>query len=391
MSANSSSSPNPCSSSNADNLIKELSDAIISKTSILPILRSVPVVKWTEQYSQHIMANILVCAHQHLNKNAVKEVIDYYTRVRHDPLPPTMWTQTANLPVEVGLWCRQLLQYSTKDYWKMLLNISDCKLAVAVVKHFHTHMPLKHHRDWQQLIGLMEPNPALADPGEEPLPHHNQELRVWLTRNQPLEKYPKELPTVTEYADNVKRFFGEGKGKVMPQLSGIDHGPQSTDEVIHTLITTYAGSRYILRCKMAAVVFPDQVKKWPNYNDTPVHQRFGPVNALTNKTASLDDNDHCTAYGGCRMLTCQEFEQHDDGDTEVDWFTGKCVHCSKEIKHREDAARQPLLHGGWRGCFCTWLCVIDYIESVGYCERDQDVLIDLAERFSVQLSCTPIV
>lgn len=239
----------------------------------------------------------------------------------------------------------------------------------------------------------MDPQAELAGPNENPVPHQHQYLRCWLIRNQPLEDYPGELPSVTEYAAAISQFFGEGEGKTMPVVPDTQVSVQTTDQVIHRMVTMYAGSRYLTRCNMAAMVFQKHAKEWPNYNDTPIHQRYGPVNALITEQASISDKHErtiCTRYGGCRMLSCQEFEVPDD-DGSVEWFTGECIHCKQAIDHKESAVRIPQLSGGWRGCFCEWYCVYDYIASAGYNEHDQELLEDLVGRFSLQLDYTPIV
>lgn len=90
--------------------------------------------------------------------------------------------------------------------------------------------------------------------------------------------------------------------------------------------------------------------------------------------------DICTSYGGCRMLTCIEFEKSEirgdynneeiEGDIEFGtlleldtsfWFRGACDLCAKKIAKKRYAYRMALLRGGWRGCYCSLICVLNDI------------------------------
>jgi len=88
---------------------------------------------------------------------------------------------------------------------------------------------------------------------------------------------------------------------------------------------------------------------------------LGPANAVYG--ASLTSDHVCSRYGGDRMFTCVCFEVVDPEDDviyeqeEVDWFTGSCDVCSMRIAQRYYAVRKPLVHGGWKGCYCSFDCV----------------------------------
>ena len=118
---------------------------------------------------------------------------------------------------------------------------------------------------------------------------------------------------------------------------------------------------------------------------------LGPVHTLI--TSRLDENHPCDRYGGCRMLVCDQFEirPYDSIEEQVeiydiitdydytydpnnapneklkekailrkftgDWFTGACYYCMARIRKLENAAREPLVDGGWRRCYCSWNCV----------------------------------
>ena len=64
-------------------------------------------------------------------------------------------------------------------------------------------------------------------------------------------------------------------------------------------------------------------------------------------------------FGGSRMFLATEFDyDEDDGDDNVpaDWFDGHCEHCHLRIRRRWHAVRRPMESGGWKGCFCSFLC-----------------------------------
>lgn len=104
--------------------------------------------------------------------------------------------------------------------------------------------------------------------------------------------------------------------------------------------------------------------------DVQIYKMYGPANPLYN--VDFTDDNICTRYGGCRMLTCVEFENYDEdydiideninehldaGMQTVDWFKGACDVCYKKIRYKHYAVRKPLAHGGWIGCHCSWECV----------------------------------
>jgi len=93
---------------------------------------------------------------------------------------------------------------------------------------------------------------------------------------------------------------------------------------------------------------------------------LGPANAIVDSDlAGTNDLDY--KYGGCRMLTCIEFEDFLDPSKEIvydyseykptDWFTGHCQVCHLRIRRPAHAIRMPLEHGGWRGCYCSEKCL----------------------------------
>jgi hypothetical protein len=101
-------------------------------------------------------------------------------------------------------------------------------------------------------------------------------------------------------------------------------------------------------------------------NEKELFRVLGPCNPVID--VDLSSNTPCCRYGGCRMFTCNEFETEYRGEEidimlegdilpYIDWYTGYCSYCLKKIQNRFCAVRQPLVGGGWRGCYCSWNCV----------------------------------
>lgn len=85
---------------------------------------------------------------------------------------------------------------------------------------------------------------------------------------------------------------------------------------------------------------------------------FGPVNVI------LDRECISGMAGGCRMLTCccRNFNQDEDDELDTDpsaWFSGNCDNCTARILNISHALRQPVLGGGWVGCYCCVECVTE--------------------------------
>lgn len=97
-------------------------------------------------------------------------------------------------------------------------------------------------------------------------------------------------------------------------------------------------------------------------NDDTLFRIMGPAAPLTAATSDELIN------GGDRMFYSYTFEGEDfDGEIELDddiiieWFTGWCYFCNKRIRRKWHAVREPIIGGGWEGCYCSFNCVRDSI------------------------------
>jgi len=95
---------------------------------------------------------------------------------------------------------------------------------------------------------------------------------------------------------------------------------------------------------------------------------FGPANPIYGQVITDPESDS-VKYGGCRMLTCVDFENEDefgiiddeDPYANIEWFTGNCEYCNKKIAKKIYALRRPLTFGGWKGEFCSFKCLRDVV------------------------------
>ena len=102
--------------------------------------------------------------------------------------------------------------------------------------------------------------------------------------------------------------------------------------------------------------------------DEKIFRIFGPTNPVYGQVIIDPENDSAK-YGGCRMLTCIEFENEDEFGiideenpyTNIEWFTGNCEYCHKKIAKKIYALRRPLTFGGWKGTFCSFKCLRDVV------------------------------
>lgn len=87
----------------------------------------------------------------------------------------------------------------------------------------------------------------------------------------------------------------------------------------------------------------------------------GPIN---NSVDLRDVNHVCAEMGGCSMFYCNCFEIDDEiPDAKKDWYTGACRNCFSKISSKRRATRIPIVPGGWYGCFCSFSCQIEYINT----------------------------
>ena len=213
-------------------------------------------------------------------------------------------------------------------------------------------------------------------PGAVGIRRHYRDILDKISPYQPIPKYIKNfninidtLPklkakaTATMPIKNIVDFL-------LDNMTDLDLYIEETDEVKArdvltqriTKMTPIQRENFLHLFK----VDTNDVKKIRGDKD--VFRIFGPVNfypetdfsTLTTEDGEPDAN---VIYGGARMFTDVSMEYDYENDLPMDdWFVGYCLQCSNRIRARFHAVREPVLTGGWRGCFCTMDCVRKYIE-----------------------------
>ena len=155
------------------------------------------------------------------------------------------------------------------------------------------------------------------------------------------------MPSVAEAVellmDNLKN---SGIGFKNPENKSIP----LTDPIFKDLLI----SQYSLATITEKINMLHGLKELPEFDDTPIFREYGPVNTVY-RHEYLENTHECAM--GCRMFTCNEFEDNDtdifdENYYQVDWFKKRCDNCKKIIPFRHYALREPLIQGGWRGCYC---------------------------------------
>ena len=132
---------------------------------------------------------------------------------------------------------------------------------------------------------------------------------------------------------------------------------------------------------------------------------LGPVNTFIGPDGDATESTVCKY--GCRMLTCQCYNDDDAGfesdeeygidereENSTSWFAGACWTCDSRIPRACYALRRPVDTGGWRGTYCTVRCletddgfeplsmveqamvrvVKEQLDTIGIIDREDDVV-----------------
>lgn len=81
---------------------------------------------------------------------------------------------------------------------------------------------------------------------------------------------------------------------------------------------------------------------------------FGPPNAAKNRNCFTSP----LGAGPCRMLEC-ECVVNDELIVTTNWFNKYCQECQKIIRDKSHAVRYPCHDGSWKGCYCSFDCMIE--------------------------------
>ena len=249
--------------------------------------------------------------------------------------------------------------------------MGDDDAAFKLAGIISTMFPLLSHEEWTELLKLTDnfeeeeyPNQKLRSFFQSKVAETRMTFKCpeWMRfdlTEKDIPAYPNNIPAVKEAVDIILDDL---------HRQNISFTHKNTEELKNTLIAQYALSTSIEKISILSVT-----KEIPMFDDTIIFQEFGPVNTVYRHDINVDSSHECEKYGGCRMLLCNEFEEINDNgeiidviaadDLLLDWFRGSCDECLNTIPYKHYALREPLCHGGWRGCYCSFDCLKKYIDD----------------------------
>ena len=350
--------------------------------------------------SENLINNLLNYASKNINIEAVRVIVQVFDseRVKVDILP-ALTNLFLNQYIEKDILIFVLGCFPEKtpiNYLLDLVNMGNDIEAVYVARKICDIYNDISIDDWCQLVQLTE--------NFEDEEYPNVELRkffiyklTYVDKNELneiiiddnkyniiIEKY-KTLPKV----ENVVEIMFEN------MMMFLSYKHKKDIEVIkHGLMIQYSMSSYIDKIKMLKSLnnteFEEKFKDFLESKeilklDKELNSLLGSVNTMY---SPIEDTNHiCVKYGGCRMFLCSHFEEinhdgikidiFDDDDIKVDWYRGKCDCCDKKILSKIKAIRQPLLYGGWKGCYCSMLCMKS---QINYKTHQNTIMIELLNK-----------
>lgn len=372
-------------------------------------LARLPLAVIPSTQSETLISWFLTECMKHNNVEASRIIIDVFdtSRIRIDPLPAlTQLFLNTNLSREVLLFALSCFpEKRPLDFYIDLVNTNGDMDALKIATMVNTIYPDMPSEDWISLYKLTEteeedeeyPNPMLRIFFETKVAETGSCVSRpdWVRDYPPVEivPVPDTIPSVKEAVDLLLEDFKKHNIAIVSDTTNESVDIQHGAEVKEQLISQYAISTIAEKIQMLSLVNPIEP-----FDDVAIFREYGPLNTIyTVSNAPLDPNHPCSHNGGCRMFTCTEFEQMlIDGEeidvmamdeyndhsesitieytpygqtekvveqinvttvgtpiTQIEWFRKSCDLCLKPISRKHHAVRKPLLHGGWRGCYCA--------------------------------------
>ena len=315
-------------------------------------LEALPISQLDQDRSDFLLATFLNNTNFQ-NRKAARLLVEYFDkeRVKFNVMPQ-ITTLFFNKYIEnVDFILTLYPNRNHLDYLVDLINVPDDDFTLAAAPIIIEHFPNIPDRDFQTLYNLTEeedyPNQKLRAYFLEKIPKASQAPHWIITLEAkpiitPLKEY--SLPSTTTA---VEAILGN-----MSKLQ-FDYNSLSDSrlELREILAAQYAIASAADKVTMLAQII--DVRNQDISDDEEMTRLFGPVNS----------GSSCSRYGGCRMLTCCEFEETEEDDIMAtnsylsDWFTGFCHNCKLKINNRRHAVRLPLPGGGWKYCYCSIECI----------------------------------
>ena len=335
----------------------------------------IPLETITKDRSDILMKWFLNAAAKSKNYDAVKIVLNEFDtrRCSIDPLPAiTDLFLNDNITTDVLLFA--IGSFPERDlitYYVDLINYCKKDVTKRIISNMEGIVSDLPVEDWITLKSMTEDTEDVVYENEYLREYFSRKITEtevsnckpeWIIRCSPTEikSYPKDLPSVGEAVDIIMKC-------IVLIINDFDEFSLKNHMVVQYSLSTYE--------ERLAMLPPLDLQI---FDDKDIFREYGPVNTLL---YGEHENTHiCSKNGGCRMLLCTEFEElGEDGlDYDImcddiiieDWFRGSCDKCARNINRKYYAVREPLVGGGWRGCFCSYSCMAEFCmprsEALGY-------------------------
>jgi hypothetical protein len=378
-----------------------------NKDALINDLNDLNIFILSNNESETLITKLLQYSFKNINIDSVRVIIQIFDneRVKVDILP-ALTNLFLNQYIETNILIFVLACFPEKtafNYLLDLVNMSNDIEAVYVARKICDIYNDISSDDWFQLVELTE--------NFEDEEYPNLELRQFFIENAthsidgtkchilPVDeiiiddiKYKTLTNPKRDNLPNATHPVESGFTPILPKVVDVveimfenmmmflSYKHTKDVEVIKNgLMIQYSMSSFIDKIKMLKSLNNTELNKELKFDDIDELEKldkelncsFGVVNTMY---YPIEDKNHvCVKYGGCRMFLCSHFEEinhdgvkidiFDDDDIEVNWYRCKCDFCDKKILSKNKAIRQPLLYGGWKGCYCSMPCMERHMDK----------------------------
>lgn len=334
------------------------------------LLSRFPLMQMTRAQSQQLLAWLLAAGLKgplSTRGPIIREIVDTFEYARHrvDSLPIlTLLLLNSHLTWEQVQAVQTFYpEKTTLDYYLDIANLPTDTEALAMLVPLQPLLVNMTSNDWSILLE------AISDEDEDSGYTHPLLAQYFLEQQQIVAPAPKPA-------------WIKSRPPNLSPLPDMNFDIPTPDRVVTLLtadfdrngVTVSDAKRAKNLISVQYAIAPLQVKRemlghlhtLPDLDDHEHIRRLGPVNMSNDHIAG---SGPCQRYGGCRMLTCCEYESEtsdslahdimmmDEHVTPVNWWRKRCDACHTPILAKEYAVRQPLVSGGWRGCYCSFDCL----------------------------------
>ncbi len=342
---------------NTNSYIESIFYSIITYNPIE--INKLPIALLDRKSINHLVRVLIKQCFVSKNEDAVKSIIEQVNILRSDVDTYNIIFTLFDCDVDDDVIKFVIQIYGDcMFFFTELINMHDDELATQYANKLSKY--INNRINWQLLYHLTD------DTEDEE--YRNPKLKQFI--------YEK---MINEYTPEWVKDFPKPKSIPIIDSEYIEK-INSTIKKYNDPIFTNIKNHFSLLTVKEKTQFYNKINNSDIVDDTIHFREFGPVNCI-----SVDpESDHiCSLYGGCRMLTCSEFELYDEDGTELDlldeytcteWFRGCCDICPEKIRKKHYAVRLPLEGGGWSGCYCSFNCLKKISPNDHYIERMKNQL-----------------